>query len=222
MNDGGNADPLSAFPLSPSSLLLKVLQKGRGKRGNEFESNGCNRSDYLNGVQCDNSTGAATKLQLPSGCFTGVLKPNSSLFGIKHLRYLNLSHNNFTSSSLPFEFSSLKRLGVLSLSSNGFIGQVPSSFSTLFHLTHLNLSHNELTGSFPLVKNLTKLSFLDLSYNQFSGTIPSDLLLTMPFLSHLDLKKNIFTGTFEVPNSSFYSRLVYLSLGQNQFEGKIL
>ncbi|WZY92565.1 receptor like protein 26 [Brassica rapa] len=189
---------------------------------NEFESNGCNRSDYLNGVQCDNSTGAVTKLQLPSGCFTGVLKTNSSLFGFKHLRYLNISHNNFTSSSLPSEFNSLKRLEVLSLSSNGFIGQVPSSFSNLIHLTHLNLSHNELTGSFPLVKNLTKLSFLDLSYNQFSGTIPFDLLLTMPFLSHLDLKKNSLTGTFEVPNSSSYSRLVYLSLGQNQFEGKIL
>ncbi|WZY92568.1 LOW QUALITY PROTEIN: hypothetical protein YC2023_064897 [Brassica napus] len=125
---------------------------------NEFESNGCNRSDYLNGVQCDNSTGAVTKLQLPSGCFTGVLKTNSSLFGFKHLRYLNISHNNFTSSSLPSEFNSLKRLEVLSLSSNGFIGQVPSSFSNLIHLTHLNLSHNELTGSFPLVKNLTKLS----------------------------------------------------------------
>ncbi|KAL0863830.1 hypothetical protein Bca101_042948 [Brassica carinata] len=189
---------------------------------NEFESSGCNRSDYLNGVQCDNSTGAVTKLQLPSGCFTGTLKPNSSLFGFKHLRYLNLSHNNFTSSSLPSEFSSLKRLEVLSLSSNGFVGQVPSSFSNLIHLTHLNLSHNELTGSFPLVKNLTKLSVLDISYNQFSETIPSDLLLAMPFLSHLDLKKNRLTGTLEVPNSSSSSRLVYLSLGQNQFEGQIL
>ncbi|KAF8092575.1 hypothetical protein N665_0411s0034 [Sinapis alba] len=187
----------------------------------EFESNGCNRSDYLNGVQCNNKTGEVTKLQLPSGCFTGILKTNSSLFGFKHLRYLNLSHNNLTSSSLPSEFNNLKRLEVLSLSSNGFIGQVPSSFSNLIHLTHLNLSHNELTGSFPvLVRNLTKLSFLDLSYNQFSGTIPSDLLLTMPFLSHLDLKKNLLTGTFDVPNSS--SRLVYLSLGQNQFEGQIL
>ncbi|CAH2059682.1 unnamed protein product [Thlaspi arvense] len=77
---------------------------------NEFVSNGCNRSDYLNGVLCDNATGAVTKLQLPSGCFTGTLKPNSSLFRFNHLRYLNLSHNNFTSSSLPSEFSNLNRL----------------------------------------------------------------------------------------------------------------
>ncbi|KAJ4907229.1 receptor like protein 26 [Raphanus sativus] len=189
---------------------------------NEFESNGCNRSDYLNGVSCDNATGAVTKLQLPSGCFTGILRPNSSLFGLNHLRYLNLSYNNFASSSLPSEFSNLNRLEVLSLSFNGFIGQVPSSISSLIHLTHLNISHNEFTGSFPLVRNLTKLSFLDLSFNKFSGTIPSDLLLTMPFLSLLDLKKNSLTGTIQVPNSPSSSRLVFLSLGQNQFEAQIL
>uniref|UniRef100_A0A0D3B4L1 Leucine-rich repeat-containing N-terminal plant-type domain-containing protein n=1 Tax=Brassica oleracea var. oleracea TaxID=109376 RepID=A0A0D3B4L1_BRAOL len=189
---------------------------------NEFESNGCNRSDYLNGVRCDNATGAVTKLQLPSGCFTGILKPNSSLFGFNHLRYLNLSHNNFTSSSLPSEFSNLNRLEVLSLSFNGFIGQVPSSISNLIHLTHLNISHNEFTGSFPLVRNLTKLSFLDLSFNKFSGAIPSDILFTMPFLTHLDLKKNSLTGTIKVPNSPPSSRLVFLSLGQNKFKGQIL
>ncbi|KAL1221824.1 Receptor like protein 26 [Cardamine amara subsp. amara] len=188
---------------------------------NEFESDGCNRSDYFNGVMCDNTTGVITKLQLPTGCFTGILKPNSSLFGFHQLRYLNLSHNNFTSSSLPSEFSNLNRLEVLSLGSNGFTGQVPTSISNLILLTHLNLSHNELTGSFPLVRNLTKLSFLDLSYNQLSGTIPSDLLFTLPFLSYLNLKKNQLTGPIEVPNSSS-ARLVYLSLGYNKFEGQIL
>ncbi|ESQ51897.1 hypothetical protein EUTSA_v10016266mg [Eutrema salsugineum] len=204
----------NALPCRPDQIQALMQFK------NEFESNGCNRSDFLSGVRCDNATGAVTKLQLPSGCFTGTLKPNSSLFGFHHLRYLNLSHNNFTSSSLPSEFSNLNRLEVLSLASNSFVGQVPSSFSNLVMLTHLNLSHNELTGSFPQVRNLTKLSFLDLSYNQFSGTIPSDLLLTMPFLSHLNLKENHLTGPIEVPNSS--SRLVYLSLGNNQFEGQIL
>ncbi|CAA7049459.1 unnamed protein product [Microthlaspi erraticum] len=189
---------------------------------NEFKSDGCNRSDYLNGAQCDNTTGAVTKIQLPSGCVTGVLKPNSSLFGFHHLRYLNLSHNNFTSSSLPSEFSNLNKLEVLSLASSSFTGQVPSSISNLIFLTHLNLSHNELCGSFPIVKNLTNLSFLDLSDNQFSGTIPSDLLATMPFLSHLNLKQNHLTGLLEVPNSSSSPSLKYLSLGLNQFEGNIL
>ncbi|XP_024003893.1 receptor like protein 42 isoform X2 [Eutrema salsugineum] len=149
---------------------------------NEFESGGCNRSEYFHGVQCDNATGAVTELQLPSGCFTGTLKPNSSLFELHHLRLLDLSDNNLGFSSIPSEFGNFNKLEVLSLSSNSFQGQVPSSFSNLTWLTKLDLSDNELTGSFPLVQNLTKLSFLDLSYNHFSGTIPSSLLM-MPFLS---------------------------------------
>ncbi|EOA28969.1 hypothetical protein CARUB_v10025221mg [Capsella rubella] len=189
---------------------------------NEFESEDCNRSDYFNGVQCDNATGAVTKLQLPSGCFTGTLKSNSSLFGLHQLRYLNLSHSNFTSSSLPSEFSNLKRLEVLSLASSGFTGQVPSEISNLVLLTHLNLSHNELTGGLPLVRNLTKLSVLDFSYNKLSGAIPYDLLPSLPFLSYLDLKKNRLTGSLDVPNTSSSPRLVYLSLGYNLFEGQIL
>ncbi|XP_019082525.1 PREDICTED: receptor-like protein 12 [Camelina sativa] len=127
---------------------------------NEFDSTGCNQTDYFNGVRCDNTTGEVVKLQLPSGCLSGTLKPNSILFGFHHLRYLNLSYNNFTSSSLPYEFGNLNKLEVLSLSSNGFIGQVPSSFSNLSLLSFLELSRNELTGSFPLIRNLTKLLLL--------------------------------------------------------------
>ncbi|CAG7874761.1 unnamed protein product [Brassica rapa] len=186
---------------------------------NEFDSRNCNQTDYLNGVQCDNATGAVTELQLPSGCLTGVLKPNSSLFHLRHLRHLNLSHNNFTSSSLPSEFSNLSRLEVLSLSSNSFIGQVPSLFSKLTWLNQLDLSHNQLTGSFQLVQNLTKLSILDLSYNHFSGAIPSSLL-SLPFLTRLDLSENYLTGSIEVLNSS--SSLRHLSLSHNHFEGQIL
>ncbi|KAL1220473.1 Receptor like protein 24 [Cardamine amara subsp. amara] len=143
---------------------------------NEFDTRRCNHSDDFNGVWCDNSTGAVTKLQLRA-CLSGTLKPNSSLFGFHQLRYvdlnneltgsfplvrnlrmltalaltqnhfsgtlspncslfgfhqlryLDLSENNFTSLSLPSEFGNLNKLEVLSLSSNGFIGQVPSSFS---------------------------------------------------------------------------------------------
>ncbi|ESQ51898.1 hypothetical protein EUTSA_v10016323mg [Eutrema salsugineum] len=154
------------------------------------------------------------------GCLTGILKANSSLFELHHRHYLNLSHNNFTSSSLPSGLSNLNRLQVLSLSSNGFIGQVPSSFSSLTCLAKLDLSHNELTGGFQLVQNLTKLSILDVSYNHFSGSIPSTLLM-MPFLSSLDLRGNHLTGPIEVSNSSS-SRLEHLLLGHNQFQGQIL
>ncbi|XP_033147618.1 receptor like protein 27 [Brassica rapa] len=220
---------LSLFVIFTPSFTLVAGLSGCGPHHiqalvqfkNEFDSSGCNQTDYFNGVMCDNITGEVTKLQLPSGCFTGVLKTNSSLFGFNHLRYLNLSYNKFTSSSLSSGFGSLNKLEVLSLSSNGFIGQVPSSLSNLSRLTELYLDHNELTGGFPLVQNITSLSILNLSLNHFSGAIPSSLL-TMPFLSYLNLDENHLTDPVEVRSSSTSSRLETLHLRKNPFEGKIL
>ncbi|KAL1221802.1 Receptor like protein 27 [Cardamine amara subsp. amara] len=214
---------------------------------NEFESGSCNQSDYFNGVRCDNATGAVTKLKLPIGCLSGILKPNSSLFELHHLRYLNLSYNNFGSSSIPSEFSNLNKLEVLCLSFNGFLGQVPSSISNLSLLSFLDLSHNEFTGSFPLVRILRNLTVLDLSHNHFSGTLnPNSSIFWFSQLRYLDLSYNNFTSSslpFEFGNlnqlevlalsfngflgqvpSSFsnLSMLSILDLSQNELTGKIL
>lgn len=189
---------------------------------NEFAFSSICRNDtnFFSGVVCDNTTGAVTVLELPGGCLRGTLRPNSSLFELSHLRYLNLSFNNFDSSPLSSAFGQLNNLEVLLLSSNGFTGQVPSSIRNLTKLTQLNLPHNKLTGDLPsLVQNLTKLLALDLSYNQFSGTIPSSFF-TMPFLSYLDLSENHLTGSFEISNSS--SKLENLNLGNNHFETEII
>ncbi|XP_009133159.1 receptor like protein 23-like [Brassica rapa] len=186
---------------------------------NEFDTRGCNHSDNSNGVWCDNSTGAITKLQL-SDCLSGTLKPNSSLFSLHHLRYLNLSENNFSSSSLPTEFSNLKKLEVLSLSSNGFLGQVPSSFSNLNKLSVLSLSKNDLTGRFPLVWNLTKLVLLDLSDNHFSGPLnPKSALFELHQLRDLFLSNNNFSSSL---SSEFgkLSNLEVLYLPSNGFSGQ--
>nr|VDD06804.1 unnamed protein product [Brassica oleracea] len=188
---------------------------------NEFDTRSCNHSDYSNnGAWCDNSTGAVTKIHL-TGCLSGTLKPNSSLFGFHQLRHLDLSNNNFISSTLPSKFGNLNRLEVLILSSNGLLGEVPSSISNLSQLSILKLSKNKLIGSFPLISNLTKLSVLSLSQNLFTGTIPSSIF-TMPSLFYLNVNDNHLTGPHEVPDSSTSSSLEFLNLGKNQFEGKIL
>ncbi|XP_018478625.1 receptor like protein 22 [Raphanus sativus] len=176
-----------------------------------FSSSCTDEAYFLRGVTCDNVTGAVTLLELPSGCLRGTLRDNSSLFELSHLRYLNLSFNNFASSPLPSSFGQLQNLEVLLLSSNGFLGQVPSSIRNLTKLTQLQLAHNKLTGDLTsLVKNLTKLSHLDVSSNEFYGTIPS-FLFTLPSLSYLDLSENHLTGSFETPISSPKLRVLTLS-----------
>ncbi|ANM65094.1 receptor like protein 39 [Arabidopsis thaliana] len=162
-----------------------------------------------------------TILDVSHNHFSGTLNPNSSLFELHNLAYLDLGSNNFTSSSLPYEFGNLNKLELLDVSSNSFFGQVPPTISNLTQLTELYLPLNDFTGSLPLVQNLTKLSILHLSDNHFSGTIPSSLF-TMPFLSYLDLGGNNLSGSIEVPNSSLSSRLENLNLGENHFEGKII
>ncbi|CAN6825931.1 unnamed protein product, partial [Brassica oleracea] len=196
---------------------------------NEFDTRSCNHSDYSNnGAWCDNSTGAVTKIHL-TGCLSGTLKPNSSLFGFQQLRHLVLSNNNFISSTLPSKFGNLNRLEVLILSSNGLLGEVPSSISNLSQLSILKLSKNKLIGSFPLISNLTKLSVLSLSQNLFTGTIPSSIF-TMPSLQtvaslrhlrHLNLSHNNFTSSSLPSEFSNLSRLEVLSLSSNSFIGQI-
>ncbi|KAG2289280.1 hypothetical protein Bca52824_048884 [Brassica carinata] len=186
----------------------------------EFDSRGCNHNDYVTGVRCNNVTGAVKKLHLPSGCLSGTLKPNSSLFRLQHLRYLNLSNNDFTSSPLPSAFGNLNRLEVLFLSSNGFVGQVPSSFSNLSQLSLLDLSWNELTGDFPPpLGNLSKLTRLSLSDNEFSGALdPNNSLFGLEILF---LASNDFRG--QIPSSiSNLTQLSILGLDDNRLTGSIL
>uniref|UniRef100_A0A1J3CDT5 Receptor-like protein 12 n=1 Tax=Noccaea caerulescens TaxID=107243 RepID=A0A1J3CDT5_NOCCA len=188
---------------------------------NEFDTRHCNRRDPANElVKCDNSTGAITKLSL-TACLSGTLKPNSSLFKLHHLRFLDLSENKFISSSLADEFGNLNRLEFLYLSSNGFLGQVPSSFSNLSQLIELDMSYNKLTGSFPLLRNLSMLKVLDLRNNHFSGVLNSkSSLFELHQLRSLNLDSNNFSSSlpFEIGN---LNKLEALSLNSNGFFGQV-
>ncbi|CAN7018341.1 unnamed protein product [Brassica oleracea var. botrytis] len=188
---------------------------------NEFDSSQCNLTDPYNGVWCDNSTSAVTKLRLKA-CLSGTLEPNSSLFRLHHLRYLVLRQNNFTSSSLPLELGNLNRLEVLFLPNNRFVGQVPSSLNNLSLLYYLDLSQNDLTGSFPLVRNLTKLFFLHLNSNHFSGTLNpnSCSLFELHHLRYLSLGYNNFSSSLPSEFGNL-NRLQVLDLSSNDFFGKV-
>ncbi|KAF8011982.1 LOW QUALITY PROTEIN: hypothetical protein BT93_I0188 [Corymbia citriodora subsp. variegata] len=70
----------------------------------------------------------------------------------------------------------LECLTVIDLSSNGFVGEIPSSIGSLTELHLLNLSNNAIAGSIPSsLRNLMKLEALDLSRNELIGKIPPEL-----------------------------------------------
>ncbi|KAG7578711.1 Leucine-rich repeat [Arabidopsis thaliana x Arabidopsis arenosa] len=188
---------------------------------NEFDTRACNHSDPWNGVWCDNSTGAVMKLRLDD-CLSGTLKPNSSLFLFHQLRYLSLSYNNFTPSSIPSKLGMLKKLEVLYLSSSGFLGHLPSSFRNLSMLSALHLHDNELTGSLSFVWNLRRLTYLDVSRNHFSGTLnPNSSLFELHHLTYLYLGFNNFTSSSLPYEFGNLNNLEVLDVSSNRFFGQV-
>ncbi|CAL9115676.1 unnamed protein product [Musa textilis] len=103
------------------------------------------------GVACDNTTGHVTKLDLHypytydiwdvfyDGETIGVGKVNPSLQELKHLKYLDLSMNNFALAPVPKMIASLVHLEYLNLSKAMFDGPIPPQFGNLSKLHHLDL-----------------------------------------------------------------------------------
>ncbi|KAJ8767976.1 hypothetical protein K2173_020916 [Erythroxylum novogranatense] len=85
---------------------------------------------------------------------------------------------DFTTKSVSYTYVGkiLAYLSGLDLSSNAFIGDIPSEIGNLSLNPGLNLSCNNLVGSIPpTFSNLQKVESLDLSHNKLEGNIPSQL-----------------------------------------------
>ncbi|XLT64550.1 hypothetical protein HN873_020989 [Arachis hypogaea] len=132
------------------------------------------------------------------------------IHGIDSLRYLNLSHNNFT----LMDHFPWYPLEILDLSFNSMADDISSFFCNATSLYIVNLSHNKFTGTFPqCLANTSSLGDLDLQMNKLHGTLPDTFL----DLNTLNLNGNNFEGL--LPKSlSKCSGLVDLDLGNNQFE----
>ncbi|MBA0788891.1 hypothetical protein Gotri_026243 [Gossypium trilobum] len=192
------------------------------------------------GVSCDKATGQVIGLDLSCSLLVGSLPPNTTLFHLQGLKRLNLAHNNFNDSSIPFGLSQLVSLKDLNLSFSYFSGFIPSDISFLTKLTSLDLSENDQSfesHSFEkLTRNLSELEnlFLDsvnmsdvvptsfknlssslkqlsLSGCQLQGEFPSEII-QLPYLEYLDLSSNSVTGY--LPNSNWSSEI-------SNFEGQI-
>ncbi|GFP99308.1 receptor-like protein 12 [Phtheirospermum japonicum] len=94
----------------------------------------------------------------------------------------------------------LQFLKLIDLSSNGLVGNIPGSFSSLKGLNSLNLSRNCFTGTINSdIGQMEMLEVLDLSSNQLSGAIPVSMA-RLSFLDVLDLTNNNLTGKIPVGN----------------------
>ncbi|GAY64363.1 hypothetical protein CUMW_232950 [Citrus unshiu] len=132
------------------------------------------------GVQCNENTGRVIKVDLSSSCLQGSINSSSSLFTLVDLEWLDLSFNDFNGCKLLGQVMSYGKIlnifSDISLSSNRFDGEIPTSISNLKGLQILSLANNSLHGHIPsCLGNLTDLESLDLFDNYLSDKIPPEL-----------------------------------------------
>ncbi|XP_074333356.1 receptor-like protein 7 [Apium graveolens] len=176
-------------------------------------------SDYCTweGITCDHKTGDVIGLDLSCSGLEGAILPNSTLFHLSHLRFLNLSNNDFSlSNKFPQEFGFFaKGLTHLNLSRTWFSGRVPSGISHLHKLLSLDLSLNynaklEAEVFKSLLQNLTQLRVLNLERVNISSVLPMNLSSSLEVLNLGD------TGLYGVPSGiSHLHKLVSLDLSYN-------
>lgn len=125
-----------------------------------------------------NSQLVSTSDSKTSTAVQGTISP--SLFSLHHLRYLDLSFNDFMFSKLPTGFSNLTRLTYLSLENAMFSDSITTQFANLTSLRWLDLSCSlkivdESSISYNLTSSLRVTGGLLSSYIYFGHISSSNL-----------------------------------------------
>ena len=146
-----------------------------------------------------NASGRVTDIDLPYNNLVGQL-PLSQLDQLAHLRYLNVSGNQF-SGTIPEELGDLTQLEYLMLSHNKLAGTIPRELADQAPLKVLDISGNQLAGEIPTELNqITTLKTFSVSANQLSGPVPDFTGLDQ--LDSLHVAQNEFFFMDLLPNAS--------------------
>ncbi|KAF5733490.1 hypothetical protein HS088_TW17G01034 [Tripterygium wilfordii] len=188
-----------SFPLVYSAAESEALLNFKKSL---TDTNNALASWVSNSIPCDGKTrwdglvcfnGIVTSLRLGGMGLSGKIDV-SALIGLRGLRTLSFSNNNF-SGRIP-EFNRLGALKAIYLSGNQFSGDIASDFfAKMESLKKLWLSDNKFSGIIPSsLAQLPYLIELHLENNQFSGAIPT---IDRPTLMSLDVSNNKLEG--EIP-----------------------
>ncbi|XP_059629121.1 receptor-like protein EIX2 [Cornus florida] len=186
------------------------------------------------GVRCSNITGYVIVLDLhaysPSQNSLVVAyhslrgKISRSLLELQHLKYLDLSYNDFTENPIPEFIGSFSRLQYLDLSDNYFVGTIPNQFGNLSELRSLDLGNNfgVSVKSLEWVSHLSFLRYLDLTQVNLSNAIDwMEATNKLPLLTELHLSVcHLISPQLPLINSSSLS-LAVLDLSANSFNSSI-
>ncbi|KAF8021079.1 hypothetical protein BT93_G1490 [Corymbia citriodora subsp. variegata] len=183
------------------------------------------------GVICNKKTGHVSKLNLRNPC-DGLEK--CSLGGkiyiapnkLKHLKYLDLSFNKFSTQKIPESLASLKKLEYLNLSNGGFYGDIPHQLSNLSKLRCLDLNSRWSVHSLKIEKSHWLSTFFDLKYLDLSGAYVVDTkewLSAINMLSSLEFLILSGWGLEDVPTSLHvnFTSLRFLDLSYNSLNSSI-
>ncbi|MFQ6628098.1 hypothetical protein Gotur_006854, partial [Gossypium turneri] len=138
------------------------------------------------------------------------------------LRYVDLSHNNFSGIVPTWLLENNTKLEVLILMGNSFTGPLSLPSAPNSKVSLIDISQNKLQGQIPIgiCPTFPHLSLLFLSKNAFEGDIPP-CLSGMKDLSILDLSNNQLYG--RVPEELITkSSLTVLRLSNNNLSGHVL
>jgi Leucine-rich repeat (LRR) protein len=149
---------------------------------------------------------------------------SSSLLGLQHLKHLDLSCNNFSSSSIPKFIGSLRSLESLNLSYAEFGGRIPPQIGNLSRLVYLDLRRGSMTYSENILwlARLSSLKYLDMSSTNLSTAV--DWIRAVSSLSSLEvlhLRSTDLRNTVANLGHSNLTTLKVLDIGGNSFNTAI-
>ncbi|KAF2943155.1 hypothetical protein DAI22_02g045700 [Oryza sativa Japonica Group] len=115
------------------------------------------------------------------------------LFNASSLEYLSFPDNVLNGVLDDANIIKLRKLSILDLERNMFIGKIPNSIGQLKRLEELHLGHNNMYGELPLtLGNCTNLKILDLKINYLSGDLGKINFSSLSNLMIIDLLVNNF------------------------------